>query len=245
MAVTKGHGNPNWTKEETILALDLYFKVGGSIKSKHERLVEELSNLLRLAPIHEGKKKNDKFRNVEGVGFKIQNLRAAATGKGLNNLSKIDRQVWEEFGHNPELVANLAKEIRSDIDFVLKSKDEEGSQDYLDREYIEGDIKHKAHRYRERSPDLRKDLLKIRKKLGTLHCDICGFDAKSIPKELRDAAFEAHHVEPLSYSKSAKLTRLSDMSLLCATCHRLIHRLMRAESSNVEIIEAQKILGFN
>jgi hypothetical protein len=31
MAVTKGHGNPKWMKEETILALDLYLKAGKAI----------------------------------------------------------------------------------------------------------------------------------------------------------------------------------------------------------------------
>ncbi len=33
MAVTKGQGNPNWTRDEIILALDLYFDFEEKIPS--------------------------------------------------------------------------------------------------------------------------------------------------------------------------------------------------------------------
>jgi hypothetical protein len=35
MAVTQGHGNPNWTRDETILALDLYLKSSGGSEIAH------------------------------------------------------------------------------------------------------------------------------------------------------------------------------------------------------------------
>ena len=34
MAVTGGRGNPNWTREEVILALDLYFELEGALLHK-------------------------------------------------------------------------------------------------------------------------------------------------------------------------------------------------------------------
>ena len=52
MAVTKGHGNPKWTRDETILALDLYFDSDGQIPSSNSAEVIELSNLLRSLPYH-------------------------------------------------------------------------------------------------------------------------------------------------------------------------------------------------
>ena len=33
MAVTQGHGNPNWTRDETILALDLFLQLDGNVPS--------------------------------------------------------------------------------------------------------------------------------------------------------------------------------------------------------------------
>ncbi len=50
MAVTQGHGNPNWTREEVILALALYQECGDKIPSSSDGRVSELSALLRSLP---------------------------------------------------------------------------------------------------------------------------------------------------------------------------------------------------
>lgn len=50
MAVTKGHGNPKWNREETILALDLYFKLDGQAVAPTDMAVPELSKFLRGLP---------------------------------------------------------------------------------------------------------------------------------------------------------------------------------------------------
>lgn len=38
-----------------------------------------------------------------------------------------------------------------------------------------------------------------------------------------DRALEVHHLKPLSQTGPNTLTRLSDLTVLCATCHRLVH----------------------
>jgi 5-methylcytosine-specific restriction protein A len=63
MAVTHGHGNPKWSRDETILALDLYFQCEGKIPSKSDDRVVELSKLLRNHPLHQDAAKNSTFRN--------------------------------------------------------------------------------------------------------------------------------------------------------------------------------------
>lgn len=42
MAVTHGHGNPAWTKEETLLALNLLFQLQGKNPSAADERVQEL-----------------------------------------------------------------------------------------------------------------------------------------------------------------------------------------------------------
>jgi 5-methylcytosine-specific restriction enzyme A len=42
---------------------------------------------------------------------------------------------------------------------------------------------------------------------------------------LADAQFEAHHLVPLASAVERK-TQLRDMALVCANCHRIIHRLI-------------------
>ncbi len=83
MAKTQGHGNPDWTSDEAILALALYFDCDGRIPSAEDPRVIALSETLRALPIHAAESRNDRFRNPDGVVFKIGNLRSVATGKGL------------------------------------------------------------------------------------------------------------------------------------------------------------------
>src|SRR2546428_7519523 len=101
MARTQGHGNPNWTRDETILALDLYLDLRGQIPSEDDNRVRELSALLRRYPYHAVAARRESFRNPAGVAFKLQNLRQVATGKGLANVSDTDRLVWGELGNDP------------------------------------------------------------------------------------------------------------------------------------------------
>lgn len=243
MAVTKGHGNPHWTKDETILALDLYFELNGNVPSKDHKRVIELSDYLRTSSIHAGKEKKSSFRNPDGVVFKLQNLRSVATGVGLSNTSKVDVAVWNEYGTRSDLISKLTKEILEDEKFIGESIKDSEPGDFDDVEYVEGDLKYKAHRHRERSRKIRKDLLKKRSQENSLHCDLCTYDAKNMPENIREAAFEAHHIEPLEGTKKKRKTKLSDMSLMCATCHRLLHRLMKSEGKHFNIVEAKRFLN--
>src|SRR4051812_38128538 len=73
--------NPDWNREETILALALYNELQGKIPSGSDRRVQELSNLLRTMPYHANASRKPTFRNPDGVAFKLQNLRQIGTGK--------------------------------------------------------------------------------------------------------------------------------------------------------------------
>lgn len=185
MAVTTGQGNPKWTREETILALELYFECAPSVPGPSDPRVQRLSELLRSLPYHEGESRNSTFRNPDGVGFKIANLRQVATGRGLQNFSKMDREVWEEFGGDPEKTRRISALIREGIEVVRSNPDSESE----DCTFAEGDVLTKAHRRRERNPRLRKKLLEARRKLGPLSCEIC--DLREPALVFGSAIFEA------------------------------------------------------
>lgn len=115
MARTRGHGNPKWTREETILALDLYFSLDGRVPAPSSVEIQGLSTLLRAMPYHAQAARQPSFRNPDGVGFKLLNIRQVATGRGLANVSAMDRQVWSDYGEKPEVVRKLADAIRAGI----------------------------------------------------------------------------------------------------------------------------------
>ncbi len=170
MAVTKGHGNPNWTRDETILALDLYFDCENQIPSSNDSRVKELSELLRSFPYHAQAARKDSFRNSDGVAFKLQNLRQVATGKGLGNTSKMDQEIWKELGSDREKTKHLANLIRSGIRIIEGVK-----EDFSEYEvFPEGRMVTETHLKRERDIRIRGKLLDKRMLEGGLTCDMCG-----------------------------------------------------------------------
>lgn len=237
MARTSGHGNPNWTRDETILALDLYFDLQGKIPSGSDERVIALSEQLRHLPFHAQEARTTSFRNPDGVAFKLQNLRKVATGKGLGNVSETDRAVWLEFGGAPEAIKSLANLIRSAaVDVAIHEPP-------LDEvEFVEGRTVTALHTRREREPKLRQRLLTTRQASGHLFCEMCGRPPLSHNAALRDAHFEAHHIIPLA-STGVRATRLSDLALLCANCHRLLHRAIAMEKRWLTVPEGKKICG--
>lgn len=242
MARTHGHGNPKWTRDEVILALDLYFKCAGNIPSRDDARVRELSSLLRRLPYHEAESRKDSFRNPDGVAFKLQNLRQVATGKGLGNVSETDRLVWAEFGGQRDKVKQLGDLIRTGI--KLSESMQGADEDDDDEEFFEGRVITRLHKKRERNRKVRKRLLASRSKNGRLTCDMCGGHSRATDPGLEDATFEAHHRLPVSVAKE-RITRLLDLALLCANCHRLLHRAISSTKRWVDIDEGRTLLGMS
>ena len=223
MAKTQGHGNPDWSRDEVILALDLYLSCGGTVPGGSDPRVQALSEVLRGLAVHPPSSRVGSFRNPDGVSFKLQNIRQVASGKGLANVSRVDREVWAEFGDKPAVVKQLAADIlalagpgaEGHVNGDIDSDDEDV--------FPEGAVLTAYHRRRERSKKLWMSLLADRAKKGALSCDGCGWTAAHMDGRLAHAAFEAHHLLPLSIAGKST-TKLQDMALLCATCHRLVHR---------------------
>jgi len=236
MARTNGHGNPNWTRDETILALDLFLKLNGNVPTPKSSEIQALSTLLRSLPYHSEAAKQPTFRNPDGVGFKLMNIRQVATGRGLGNVSSMDRYIWAEFGDRPDDVHRIADAIKSGIIIA-------GSEQLPDveQELPEGRLLTALHVRRERNPKVRKMLIDDRRAAG-FRCEICDLTRPDLEESLQESIFEAHHLLPLAEAGERK-TKLSDLALLCACCHRLIHRAMASKARWMGLDEARALIA--
>jgi predicted HNH restriction endonuclease len=99
-------------------------------------------------------------------------------------------------------------------------------EDDADEEFVEGKIL--TARHRKRDQRLRSRLIAKRRGAG-LRCELCGFTAAELPSSVEDAFFEAHHKLPLAAAEGERRTKVEDMALFCACCHRFIHRLIARE----------------
>jgi HNH endonuclease len=82
-----------------------------------------------------------------------------------------------------------------------------------------------THKRRERRPGLvarKKEL--VLHQTGKLECEVCGFNFATRYGEFGSDYIECHHIVPLADAKPGQMTRLTDLALVCANCHRILHR---------------------
>jgi len=223
--------NPRWTRDELILALDLYFRTRGSPPSATDPQIIELSALLNLLPIH-AQRANKKFRNPNGVAMKLANfarLDPEYSGVGLTRGSRLDEEVWNEFSADPLRLRNDALAIRAFSEH--SSEAEEASFD--EEEGVEGRILMREHKARERDGNLPvKKKAQALAKFGALRCEVCDFDYTVAYGDLGYGFIECHHKLPLSQLAPDSKTQLNDLVLVCASCHRMLHR--QSDPSDLE-----------
>ncbi len=223
--------NPKWHRDEIILALDLYFRPDrGSLDSKNPKIIA-LSQTLNKLPIFSTKPDEEKFRNPNGVTLKLSNFLPfdeSYKGKGMAGGSKLDKQIFYEFVDKRDELSAIATEIKRLIeDESIRdaiSLIEEDEQTY-DDSVSEGTALYKWHKVLERN---RKIVAQKKKatfdKYGRLVCEACGFDFEARYGDAGRGFIECHHRVPLAQIKVSTRTTLDDLALLCANCHRIIHR---------------------
>ena len=85
----------------------------------------------------------------------------------------------------------------------------------------EGGLKGRYINYYERNAGLRADAIIHHKTV----CQVCGFDYEERYGEHGAGYIEVHHLKPVSTLKKAtKIDPKKDMAVVCANCHRMIHR---------------------
>ena len=91
--------------------------------------------------------------------------------------------------------------------------------------FPEGRAKKRMHLVRERNPHLVRVARELRLQDDPLlRCEVCNFSYVEIYGERGRGFIEVHHIVPLSELKASTHTRVVDLALLCANCHRIVHR---------------------
>jgi 5-methylcytosine-specific restriction enzyme A len=220
-----GERNPSWTRDELILALDLYLRFKGNPPGKSSAEIIGLSALLNSLSASRADGRSD-FRNPNGVYMKLMNFRRfdpvyQAQGKsGLVRGNKLEDVVWKEFASDTQRLARTAEAIRANLDVSADDADPYGGIE----EAQEGRILTRAHLVRERSRKLvEAKKAACLKATGALRCEACDFHFGAAYGERGEGFIEVHHALPIHLLMPGAKTRLSDLHLLCANCHRVVH----------------------
>ena len=92
--------------------------------------------------------------------------------------------------------------------------------------FPEGARRYRIHTARERSRALVSKAKREHSRLhgGRLPCEVCGFDFNAMYGDRGSEYAEAHHRLPLSESGDDRESRAEDLAVVCANCHRMLHR---------------------
>lgn len=216
--------NPVWSRDELLLALDLYLRHRAALPGDTHSDVVELSSFLGRLAAKTQVGNYPKYRNPNGVAMKLQNFRRfdpEQNGKGLSGGGKGEVDVWNRYADDEPGLRAIVALIRATVEStnVDLSQEPEGGM-----EAEEGAVLTRLHRFRERNRAIvdRKKADAMRKHRA-LCCEACGFDFSAAYGERGRGFIECHHTVPVSQLKPGAKTRLEDLVLLCANCHRMVH----------------------
>ena len=223
--------NPEWTRDELILGLDVYSRLETAQLTDTNSDVIALSRLLNDLPIHPAAVRNQKFRNAAGVSMELRGFLAfdpRYPGRGLRG-ARIGEEVWNEFSADIPRLRSTADAIRlcfNELRHVTAANGPSHDPSCEDPgSFPEGEILTRLHRLRERNASAtRRKKLQVLHDTGRLACEACDFDFLRFYGDLGGGFAECHHLVPLCRLPSRRTTRLADLAIVCANCHRMLHR---------------------
>ncbi|MFE4249785.1 HNH endonuclease [Streptomyces sp. NPDC056910] len=221
--VIRSSRNPDWTRDEIILACDLAMANGWKRLESSDPRVIKLSALLQTMPIHPEDVRTEQFRNPNGVARKTVDITCRHPdyrGKPTNG-NALDAEVMNDFLTRPTEMAQRIRDGLTMGEFQNLPSEAEEEDDYS---APEGQLLIRRHRSRERDKALRKRKIDAGLRQGHhLACEACGFDFEATYGPRGAGYIECHHIVPLHEAGEGR-TKLHDLALICANCHRIIHR---------------------
>lgn len=218
--------NPPWTRDELLVALDYYLDNSDDYFSPTGDGVLDLTAKISQVAKALGLTGSDTLRNANGVSMKLLNFRAHDPNhdtKGLSRGNKLEKVVWAEYADNPSSLKNVVATILEVTQAATAHDTPILPEDDL-TEAREGRLLTRLHRYRERNAAIvKRKKASYLKQRGHLCCEACGFDFRATFGARGEGFIECHHTKPVSELVVGETTKLAELVLLCANCHRMVH----------------------
>ncbi|GAA5003156.1 HNH endonuclease [Kitasatospora paranensis] len=220
--------NPDWAQDELILACAITADNGWKAMRPNDPRVADLSAVLQLLPLHDQASRSSSFRNANSVARKTADLATHHPhyeGKPTKG-GAADLAVLKAFLDSPVEMAAAAHLIRHGIKSgeLLEAPPANAPDSDEEIDAPEGRLLLRKHLARERDRGLRKQKIEsVLREGGRLTCEVCTFDFQWAYGDRGAGYIECHHIVPLHVTGESR-TKLSDLALICANCHRMIHR---------------------
>lgn len=166
---------------------------------------------------------NDRFAVVDGRinPQQLQSMRHL-TPESVEML----QTVWEQSGDRDDEYPSrfVGPPLQPDVEYEDDLRVFTQAVEKEDFQYPEGRQILVEHLKRERNRSLVKAAkLAFWEAHGWLFCEACDFDFSAVYGDLGEGYIEAHHKVPISQLRPDATTRIDDLAMVCANCHRMLH----------------------
>jgi predicted HNH restriction endonuclease len=152
------------------------------------------------------------WRNINFQGVSQGNVCKIENISSVRNIDELKFDIWQKFNRyflpRFEQFATTTNAIVNDLAITNP-----------DLSVIEGGLRLVTHMIKERNHDIVKIKKELAIKNNSLICEVCTF---SFPKTYNNDFIECHHLVPIG-TPGVRETRLQDLGLVCANCHRMLH----------------------
>ena len=217
----------DWLYDELVLVADAIRASGrGGIRADSPE-AHALSTLLRKGQLHPGVILPDDFRSPASIQRKSYDLVTSSPSyAGVpTRAGRLTRLVMAELEADADAFRARADATR-ELLFAGETSLHIADDGLLDEipSAREGGLVEMVATRRERDRALRaKKIAAVKRSGGLIVCEACGFDFGQAYGSRGNGYIEVHHVNPLHVTGSTD-TRLDDLALVCANCHRMCHR---------------------
>ena len=162
-------------------------------------------------------------RTIIAAATVASRLKGGERGVASNMVAWFSQQIT--VGRSPWRDVFYRKKTRGSYAYRAIAEGRSGAMTDVDIVAIEGEPRLLFHLRRERSQSIAiAKRAAVLAATGQLKCEACGFEMDQRYRGLAADVFEVHHRLPLADAMSAIETRLEDLAILCANCHRAIHK---------------------
>ncbi|MES2592193.1 MAG: hypothetical protein V4608_09935 [Bacteroidota bacterium] len=217
--------NPDWIREELILALDLYFDLDqGQMHHGHPDVIRVSNELIELN-IHKTVPYPNKFRSPGAISRRLGNFKTMDNGYrggGLINSGKLAKEIYKEFNQHRD---KLRKEAALIKQLYLKSKFNKEPLLISPKIYQKSDFLFQFHKNREMDPlvnKVKKEIVQANSK--SLKCEVCGFNSVSFYGELGNDLMEIHYKKELKNEPGLEPSSMDDFIIVCSNCHKVLDK---------------------
>ncbi|MEO0562693.1 MAG: HNH endonuclease [Chloroflexota bacterium] len=168
--------------------------------------------------------------------MQLVNLTALSVTMSLRFESSADRLRIDHRGRLNTISLYNVRQLTADSGSLLSyawytAKDGVDGVEQVDTEddnyliYAEGKASVQRRVVRQRSTGLvNAAKARFAEEHGELRCEICGMSFADVYGEIGTGYIEAHHPEPISEVEGEHFTDVDGIVLVCANCHRMVHR---------------------